>query len=498
MARNVTQYDLLISCPGDIQDELGVIEEAVNAFNNTYSDVLGISLRTKHWSKDSFSQSGDKPQNLINKQFVLDCDAAIALFWTRFGSPTDRYGSGTEEEIEEMLAANKQVFMYFSDKALNPSSMISKQDQYLQIQKFKDRYKERGLYFGYSSNEELKKLLTAHLGKYFLSFSAVSELACKKSVLAVKGITDRMLTDSVTPSAFYPTQCETIDNMLGKIEGLIEKIREYKVSDNKAWNTNIDFIKAIKLSDSVVDTIRNFGEIRHIAIDDAFFDLGSLHENEIESMKAALSMNGRRTACGDEDEKKKYNALLRVSRKINELANWLSVMETYSNLRCIKLAIQNSGTTYDEDIEITLEFPKDTILLPHSIPAPQADVIEFFLDDCDPGDFFGIPSSATYLHYESSQTQTGVQRNARGISYFPNTRNFSDEFDELINDVFPYNIYTEQETVKVKVCFDYVKHNTSVAFPSVLFVAERMHEIRYSITSKHNESIATGTISSST
>lgn len=35
--------------------------------------------------------------------------AAVAIFWTKFGTPTDKYGSGTEEEIEEMLSSNKQV-----------------------------------------------------------------------------------------------------------------------------------------------------------------------------------------------------------------------------------------------------------------------------------------------------------------------------------------------------------------------------------------------------
>ena len=46
-------------------------------------------------------------------------------FWTRFGSPTDEYGSGTEEEIEIMLQSGKQVFMYFSDKPISPSEMNS-------------------------------------------------------------------------------------------------------------------------------------------------------------------------------------------------------------------------------------------------------------------------------------------------------------------------------------------------------------------------------------
>ncbi len=29
-----------------------------------------------------------KPKSLLNKQFLLDCDGAVAVFWTRF-PPTD-------------------------------------------------------------------------------------------------------------------------------------------------------------------------------------------------------------------------------------------------------------------------------------------------------------------------------------------------------------------------------------------------------------------------
>lgn len=111
MAQSVTLYNLLISCPGDVRDEVTLIEAAVDEFNELYADPLGITIKTRHWSKSSYAQSGGKPQALLNEQFVNKCDAAVAIFWTKFGSPTDEYGSGTEEEIEIMLQSGKQVFM---------------------------------------------------------------------------------------------------------------------------------------------------------------------------------------------------------------------------------------------------------------------------------------------------------------------------------------------------------------------------------------------------
>ena len=102
-----------------------------------------IQVSIKHWSTDSFPESGDKPQELLNKQIVRECDAAVAIFWTRFGTATDNYGSGTEE-IEEMLSADKQVFMYFLEAPVIPSNIDI--EQYEKVQEFKERYKDRGIF----------------------------------------------------------------------------------------------------------------------------------------------------------------------------------------------------------------------------------------------------------------------------------------------------------------------------------------------------------------
>ena len=117
----ITAYDLLISCPGDVLQYAEIVKECVESFNHTLGCINNAEIVTRHWATDSFPQSGDRPQELLNKQFVRDCDAAVAIFWTKFGTPTDKYGSGTEEEIEEMLSSGKQVFLYFVDAPINPS-----------------------------------------------------------------------------------------------------------------------------------------------------------------------------------------------------------------------------------------------------------------------------------------------------------------------------------------------------------------------------------------
>lgn len=144
-------------------------------------------VQTRHWKSSSFSQSGNKPQELLNDQFVKNCDAAVAVFWTRFGTPTDKYGSGTEEEIEIMLDAGKQVFMYFAEKPISPSNLDA--EQYERVKEFKEKYKDRGIYFQYSSEEEFHKLFFSHLTKHFLSKKQIEEYENRNVPnLVVRGI----------------------------------------------------------------------------------------------------------------------------------------------------------------------------------------------------------------------------------------------------------------------------------------------------------------------
>ena len=51
MPKNITQYNLLISCPGDITDEIKIIEEVVEKFNQQFTNSLGLSILSRHWSK---------------------------------------------------------------------------------------------------------------------------------------------------------------------------------------------------------------------------------------------------------------------------------------------------------------------------------------------------------------------------------------------------------------------------------------------------------------
>ncbi len=229
MAQSVTLYNLLISCPGDVKDEVALVESAVDEFNELYADPLEITIKTRYWGKSSYAQSGGKPQVLLNAQFVNKCDAAVAIFWTRFGSPTDEYSSGTEEEIEIMLQSGKQVFMYFSDKPIPPSKMNG--DGYKKVQDFRDKYKDRGIYFTYSSDEEFKKMFFAHLSMYFLSDKKEKETVSEhRSKLKLLGINENgQLSEKAFVSPFVLNSQITMQEYISLIKTMYKEIAEMNV-----------------------------------------------------------------------------------------------------------------------------------------------------------------------------------------------------------------------------------------------------------------------------
>lgn len=186
MSDNVKVYDLLISCPFDISEYIVILEKEINHFNNYWGRFNNTFVRTRHWSKDSYSEFGSHPQKLLNKQIVDTSDLAVGIFWTRFGTPTENYGSGTEEEIERMLMMGKQVFLYFLDKPISPSKLDQK--QYNKIISFMNNHKNEGIFFIVQDEKDLAKRFRNHLELYFDSITRGTKFKkdhCKKEILWV-------------------------------------------------------------------------------------------------------------------------------------------------------------------------------------------------------------------------------------------------------------------------------------------------------------------------
>ena len=491
MAQSVTLYNLLISCPGDVKDEVTLVESAVDEFNELYADPLGITIKTRHWEKSSYAQSGGKPQVLLNEQFVNKCDAAVAIFWTRFGSPTDEYSSGTEEEIEIMLQSGKQVFMYFSDKPIPPSKMNG--DEYKKVQVFRDKYKDRGLYFTYSSDEEFKKMFFAHLSIYFLSDKKVKETVSEhRSKLKLLGINENgQLSEKAFVSPFVLNSQITMQEYISLIKTMYKEIAEINVGSRTPVSNALlaTFKRPVDIDEKERDFFTAIAKQLELELPDSFFELGDLCQDPL-----AINSHMVPTLSGSSEERKKYRKIKKLHETISKALEWAPIEKAFSGMKCIKLAVQNCGKAIDEDVEIAFELPRESLVTLSEFPQFNNEEMGYLMNDCEMNVLFGISGTAEYIEYLESEGNSRNHYSTRSYEFPGYIPNYSDDFIEELNDVFCYAIHSSENKYIIKLKIDYIKHNTTVAFPTVLFVKKEIVEIPYRITSKNNPDIVEGTL----
>lgn len=118
---------VMIASPGDVSAERQIVRDVLVEWNHVHSEDRRLVLMPIGWETHSSPSMGDRPQAIINKQILSDCDLLVAVFWTRIGSPTGAAVSGTVEEIQEHVRAGKSAMIYFSSAPVRPDSVDEKQ-----------------------------------------------------------------------------------------------------------------------------------------------------------------------------------------------------------------------------------------------------------------------------------------------------------------------------------------------------------------------------------
>lgn len=161
MSYNAKVFNVMIASPIDVASERGMVRDAVYEWNAVHSKIKQIVLLPIGWESHSSPEMGSAPQEIINKQVLDKCDLLVGIFWTRLGTPTQDYSSGTVEEIEKHISSGKPAMLYFSSQPVTPDSVDS--IQYAELKKFKNSCKTRGLYQDYDSHSDFKDKFYRHL-----------------------------------------------------------------------------------------------------------------------------------------------------------------------------------------------------------------------------------------------------------------------------------------------------------------------------------------------
>ena len=139
---------------------------------------------------------GTDAQGVINSQISDDYDLFIGIMWCRFGTPTGRAGSGTQEEFQrakdkfDKNPDSVKIMMYFKDGAVQPSQLDVQ--QLTSVNEFRDSLgKEGGLYWKFNDLNDFEKFIRMHLSRQIQDWkrkehlsSPITKLKTKESSLA--------------------------------------------------------------------------------------------------------------------------------------------------------------------------------------------------------------------------------------------------------------------------------------------------------------------------
>jgi hypothetical protein len=168
----VTRLRVFVASPGDVSEERKRLRKAIDELNDGIAKAKGLVLDFVSWETDAWPGVGQDAQEVINRE-IGPYDIFVGIMWKRFGRPTHRAGSGTEEEFKRAYSLwskyGRPHIMFYFNKAKYSLSSPDEVKQVAKVLDFKKRIAEKGvLYWEYGGPEEFEELVRKHLTKEIL------------------------------------------------------------------------------------------------------------------------------------------------------------------------------------------------------------------------------------------------------------------------------------------------------------------------------------------
>jgi hypothetical protein len=161
MAFDSRAYRILIASPSDVEEERDIAVAVIQAWNDLNAYSRNVVLLPLRWETHTAPEYNTRPQEVINRAIVDDCDLLLGIFWTRFGTPTGVSDSGSLEEIERVAAAGKPVMLYFSKVPSDPYLIDSEQLE--RLKRFKEKTQQHALIETFRSQIEFRDKFSKQL-----------------------------------------------------------------------------------------------------------------------------------------------------------------------------------------------------------------------------------------------------------------------------------------------------------------------------------------------
>ncbi len=167
VAELITKLKIFVASPGDVQEERDRLKTVIDELNPGIAGDKGLVLELVRWETHAWPTMGEDAQDMINLE-IGPYDVFIGIMWKRFGTPTGRAGSGTEEEFNRAYAlweqyCRPQIMFYFNKTPFYPSS-APELEQMGKVLAFKKELAQKGgLYWEYEGADGFEREVRRHL-----------------------------------------------------------------------------------------------------------------------------------------------------------------------------------------------------------------------------------------------------------------------------------------------------------------------------------------------
>lgn len=502
MPVSLQSYAVLLSRPGDANHYAEIAANVIETINHQHSRSTGIHFHLLDWAKDSYADSGAEPQQLLNRQIVDGADIVLAIFNERMGTPTQRFDSGTEEEIMLALEANKIVQAYFWQP---PQGFLpADPSQYERLESFKLRISCKLIYATFSNEAELREKVTHDFTKRM--FELEGDKPVRKPLLNLMAIGPdgkpirRPASRLTVLGGRYNT-----DGMACSVRSALEKVVSIElpkpeaepVSSNQTLASAVTKIQVqlpaspsseallsaverVEVDGADRNVVRRVLEELCVDIPQDLFYMGELRRNK---MLAYSPLFGDGTQ-GTDKEKAKHHALIELIDACRSYEEYKQFLSSMNLLVGLPLLVENNGHAPATHVTVDVFVPKSLYIPVKDIPVPAEGFIERNLDDADmisrfARHGFDIPESYEYHSYYDSRVQAESggstppihSRTATGYPFYgPSALDSNDYRDEIeyCFEGFSFKTSPGEDVVAVSVQFDRVQQNNLYAFPALI------------------------------
>jgi Domain of unknown function (DUF4062) len=164
ISTNLRRIRIFVASPGDVQDEreqLGRVVQQLNQILTTLVPEAGLVLELVRWETHVHPGLGTDAQDVVSRQLQIgEYDVFVGIFWRRFGTPTARAESGTEEEFRiahhawRELGRPIQIMTYFCRAPAPPPENSEAGAQLQKVVTFREELFKEGLARDYGEHAE--------------------------------------------------------------------------------------------------------------------------------------------------------------------------------------------------------------------------------------------------------------------------------------------------------------------------------------------------------